>query len=53
MLSKLATRRGFSLNQKLIQVSQAQIDGMKEAGTHKVERVITSAQDMEITANGR
>lgn len=34
-------------------VCQAQIDGMREAGTYKTERVITSAQDMEIEANGQ
>lgn len=26
---------------------------MQEAGTYKIERVITTAQDMEITANGK
>ena len=34
-------------------VCQAQLDGMREAGTYKTERVITSAQDMEIEANGQ
>ena len=34
-------------------VSQAQLDVMRQAGTYKVERVITSAQDMEINANGQ
>ena len=34
-------------------VSQAQLDVMRQAGTYKIERVITSAQDMEINANGQ
>ena len=32
---------------------QAQLDEMRAAGTYKTERVITSAQDMEIDANGQ
>ena len=56
MLSSLISKRLFSGAAKpnhLKAVCQAQIDQMKEAGTYKTERVITSAQDMEIEANGK
>jgi glycine C-acetyltransferase len=53
MLGVSSLQKRLFSNQLLRSVSQAQIDGMKSAGTHKVERVITSPQDMEITVNGK
>lgn len=55
MLSSMLSRRMFSSasSHGLRAVCQSQIDLMRESGTYKTERVITSAQGMEIDANGQ
>lgn len=56
LASSSVPRRLFSasgLNQAVLDSCRAQTDEMKSAGTYKTERVITSAQQMEITANGK
>jgi len=48
------SRRGFSnLNAKLRTVSAGIVSDIQAAGTYKQERVIESAQGMEITVKGK
>jgi len=56
MLNKTITslsKRGFASHAGLLAACKTTVDDIKEAGTYKTERVITTAQDMNIVANGR
>lgn len=54
MLNSIAGKRTFSTaSSQLAAICQTQIDTMRETGTYKVERVITTSQDTEIMANGK
>jgi glycine C-acetyltransferase len=45
--------RGFASHAGLTAVCKQTVADIKEAGTYKTERVISTAQDMMITANGK
>ena len=47
-----ATRRLSTLNQQLQTVAAQVVNDIKAAGTYKVERVISSPQDIEIIVKG-
>jgi hypothetical protein len=49
----MQSRRGFASHSGLTKVCQTIIKDIKEAGTYKTERVISSPQDMRIVANGK
>merc|ERR1712166_465003 len=49
----LMANRGFASHAGLIAACQKTVEEIKEAGTYKTERVISTAQDMMIVANGR